>query len=319
VNTAHLRSSTSTHGLTHDLTQGLSPEELAELAETAGDDLPPGLADLIKLMQGQNREVSPGDAKHIEGAFLGDFVIPRGDEQIVVRGPVGYSYVALGAECHWPEYLPARAGFVCPHDTKPPDTRWLKPNESPDGREGNYRQTNSNRIEETWYSHQLILPDDGSKPFVATYGFHGTACPIGKDMLRRASRKAQGQAVGNSVLVKWRMTSRPETGGGNRWFLPVPVIVGRHGEASGPTDDQVRLAIKLRSAFKQGLPIEADPPTPPMPPTLDQDAKPVVVATPRPMITSGRPIIRSVEEPPPHCAYDGPDDGGRDYSDEIPF
>ena len=105
----------------------LTPEDLALLAETAGDDLPPGLADLIKLMQGMSAEMAPTHTKYVDGAALGDFVIPRQDEQLLVKGAIGYAYLVIGAECHWPEYLPARGGFVGSHDMKPPNTRWLKP------------------------------------------------------------------------------------------------------------------------------------------------------------------------------------------------
>jgi hypothetical protein len=196
---------------------------------------------------------------------------------------------------------PGRGGYVGPHSVMPPDARWLKKNESPDGREGLYRSSNDNRIEETWYVPELILPDDGSPPFVATQSFHSTACVIGKDMLRRAARKVMvdGALVSNPALIKWRMTSRFASGDGNRWPVPVPTIVGRFGEANGPTADQVGLAAKLRKAFQQGLPMGEEPPTPP---------SEAIERTPRPVITSGLPIVHEVETPPPHVEYEGPDD-----------
>ena len=238
----------------------LTAADKALLAETAGDDLPPGLADLIKLMQGMSAEMAPSHTKYVDGAALGDFVIPRQDEQLLVKGAIGYAFIIVGAECHWPEYLQARGGFVAPHDTKPPNARWLKKDESPDGREGLYLigvdGRADNRIEETWYVPALVLLDDGSEPFVATYAFHGTACPIGKDMLRRAARKVMvdGASIANPALFKWRMTSRPERGVGGAYYLPAPTIVGRFGEERGPTADQVRIAGRLRKAFKHGLP-----------------------------------------------------------------
>jgi hypothetical protein len=302
-------------------TTSLTPALKALLAETAGDDLPPGLADLIKLMQGMSAEMAPNHTKYVDGAALGDFVIPPQDEQLLVKGAIGYAYMVVGAECHWPEYLQARGGFVAPHDTKPPNARWLKKDVSPDGRAGLYLigldGRAGNRIEETWYVPELILLDDGSKPFVATYAFHGTACPIGMDMLRRAARKVMvdGEPVSNPALVKWRMTSRPEKGNGGAYYLPEPTIVGRFGEERGPTSDQVELAAQLRKAFRQGLPIGEEPPEPPAP-ALDIDDKPIVVATARPVITSGRPVVRAVETAPPLEHDGGPDEGF--YSD-TPF
>lgn len=296
MNTSDLKSSTAT----------LTPEDLALLGETASPDLPPGMTDLIKLIQGVNREVAPGDAKYIAGAAIGDYVVPRQGEQLLIKGAIGYCFLIIGAECLWPEYAPARGGFIESHNVKPADTRWMKKNESPDGREGNYRASNGNRVDETWYTSELVLLDDGSPPFVATQAFHGTAVVVGKDMLRRAGRKVAG--VANPVLTKWRMTSRSESNGKDRWSLPVATIVGQFGEERGPTIEEVRLAGLLRRSLKQGLPIEPEPPEPPPEP---------VERTPRPMITSGRPIVRAVETPPARDHYDGPDDGV-DYS-EIPF
>ena len=116
MNTSSLKSSTRL----------LTPEDLALLAETAGDDLPPGLADLIKLMQGMSAEMAPSDAKYVEGAAIGDYVIPRMGEQLLIKGAIGFACLVVGAERHWPEYLPGRGGFAGPNSVKPPDARWLK-------------------------------------------------------------------------------------------------------------------------------------------------------------------------------------------------
>ena len=124
MNTSSLKASTA----------AFTPEDLAMLGETAGSDLPAGFVDLIKLMQGMSHEMAPGDAKYIPGAALGDYVIPRLDEQILAKGPVGYAHLIIGAECYWPEYVAGRGGFVFSHLEKPSDARWLKPHESPDGK-----------------------------------------------------------------------------------------------------------------------------------------------------------------------------------------
>jgi hypothetical protein len=296
MNTSSLKSSTA----------AFTPEDLALLGETSGSDLPAGFVDLIKLMQPTSAELVPGDPKEVRNAIVGDYVIPRLDEQILVKGPVGYDCLIIGAECHWPEYVPGRGGFVTSHVDKPNDARWLKPHESPDGKEGLYRSTNDNRVEETWYVHELILPDDESAPFVATQSFSSTAVGIGKDMLRRAGRKVAG--VANSVLTKWRVRSRIEKRNDKRWALPEPIILGRYGEPGGPTPEQMRLAGELRRSLKQGLPIA---PEPPEPPAIEAES---VVRTPRPVITSGRPIVREVESPPPiEC------EGPGEFDDIIPF
>ena len=294
MNTSSLKSSTRL----------LTPEDQALLAEAAGDDLPSTLQNLIKLMQPNSPELIPGGPKEVSGAAVGDFVIPCFGEQLLRKGSTGFTYQLIGGEIGWPEYIPGRGGFVCPHDEKPGDARWLKSHESPDGKEGLYRTTNNNRVEETVYGHLLV---EGR--CVAIYAFRSTALQVGKDMFKRASRKAEGDAVGGYALIKWRMTSRPESGNGNRWQLPDPTVVGRFGEANGPMIVEVRLAAGLRKAFKQGLPWALEPPEPPRLDPVPQ------ASSPRPVITSGRPIIQSVETAPPIDRYDGPGD----FSEDVPF
>jgi hypothetical protein len=167
----------------------LTPEDRALLAETAAPDLPPALTGLIALMQPTSPELVRDDPKEVRGAAVGDFIVPHAGERMPFKGSTGYTFLIIGAERGFPEYWPARGGFIAPHDTKPDDARWLRPEESPDGKEGLYRSLTNTRIEETIYIQELVLPADGSAPFVATQPFHSTALPVGKDMLKRAQRK----------------------------------------------------------------------------------------------------------------------------------
>ena len=202
----------------------------------------------------------------------------------------------------------------------------IKRDESSDGKEANLVDIDGNpgnRIEETIYARVLVLPDDGSAPFVVTQAYKSTANRrSGSDMLRRTSRKVDGKDV-NPVTVKWRMTSRLERSGDDRWYVPDPQLLGRFGEPNGkgPTVEEVRLGAQLRKALKTGASWEAplEPPAPPNPSA--QIERQPYERQPHDhrgsiAITSGRPALKSVETTPPVETYDGPDN---DSYDNIPF
>ena len=306
----------------------MSPELEELLAETAGADIPVEMRDLSSLLQAISKELVAGDPKFIPKATAGDFALPRNEERILVKGAVGYSFLNLEASVGYPEYKFNRGGFVRPHDTKPHNAVWHKKGKSSDGKEGLYLVdidgNPGNRIEETIYARVLVLPDDGGAPFVVTQAYKSTAKSIGADMLRRTSRKVDGKDV-NPVTVKWRMTSRLERSGDDRWYAPDPQWLGRLGEPNGPTVEEVRLGAQLRKALKTGASWEGplEPPAPPNPsaqierqPSERQpDDRRGSIA-----ITSGRPALKSVETAPPLEHDGGPDDGpDNDSYDNIPF
>jgi hypothetical protein len=264
-----------------------------------------------------SKEVAAGDPKEIVGAVAGDFVLPRNGERILVKAQVGYPFLILTAWIGWPEYLPARGGFVAPHETKPRNAVWHKAGASSDGKEGLYLVdidgNPGNRIEETIYVRVLVLPDDDSAPFIVTQAFKSTAKTIGNDMLNRATRKVNGKDT-NPVTVKWRMTSRLERKGDQRWFAPNPTLIGRLGEPNGPNTEEVRLGAQLRKSLKQGDVVawEAalEPPEPTPAPASVQRRAPITV-------TSGRSALRGVETAPP-LEHDGGPDDESDY-ENTPF
>jgi hypothetical protein len=310
MTTSNLMSSTA---MTQDL------QEL--LDETAAPDIAVEMQDLSTLIQAISKELVADDPKKIDGAAAGDFALPRNGERILVKGQIGYPFIILDAWIGWPEYLPNRGGFVAPHDAKPRNAVWFNKGKSSDGKAGLYLvdidDNPGNRIEETYYVRVLVLPDDGSAPFVVTQAYKSTAKSIGNDMLKRVTRKVNGKDT-NPVLSKLRMTSRLERSGDDRWYAPNPILLGRFGEPNGPTEEQVRLGAQLRKAFKDGAAWEAplEPPAAHLASMSghEQRRTPIV-------ITSGRPALRSVETAPPLEPYDGPDDrrdGGPDY-EEIPF
>jgi hypothetical protein len=297
----------------------MSPELEELLSETAGADILVEMRDLSSLLQAISKELVAGDPKFIPKAAAGDFALPRNEERILVKGAVGYSYLILEASVGFPEYLPDRRGFVGPHDTKPRNAVWHRKGASSDGKEGLYLVdidgNPGNRIEETIYVRVLVLPDDHSAPFVVTQAYKSTAKSIGNDMLTRTYRKVDGKAT-NPVTVKWRMTSRLEKDGDQRWHKPDPQWLGRYGQDSGPTVEEVRLAANLRKALKTGGSWEAsvEPPTPPNPSaTLERPGGSIAV-------TSGRPALKSVETAPLIDEIpEGPDGPGEDDLKDYEF
>ena len=306
----------------------MSPELEELLAETAGADIPVEMRDLSSLLQAISKELVAGDPKFIPKATAGDFALPRNEERILVKGAVGYSFLNLEASVGYPEYKFNRGGFVRPHDTKPHNAVWHKKGKSSDGKEGLYLVdidgNPGNRIEETIYARVLVLPDDGGAPFVVD-----ASLQVDRQVDRRRHAPphvSQGRRQGcQSCPVKWRMTSRLERSGDDRWYAPDPQWLGRLGEPNGPTVEEVRLGAQLRKAFKTGASWEAplEPPAPPNPsaqierqPSERQpDDRRGSIA-----ITSGRPALKSVETAPPLEHDGGPDDGpDNDSYDNIPF
>ena len=146
----------------------LSEEDRALLNETSAPDLPAEMKNLILHMQANSPELVAGDAKEFPGAFAGDWVLPRDGERILVKDGTGYEFLIIAAERAFNEYKPARGGYVATHLEKPGDASWLDGDKSPDGKAGLYQigidGRAGNRVEETIYVHEVILPGNGSPP-----------------------------------------------------------------------------------------------------------------------------------------------------------
>ena len=68
-------------------------------------------------------------------------------------------------------------------------------------------------------------------------------------------RRISGMILG---LGEW--SSRLEQRGDYRWLLPRVELVGKLGQAGGPSFEQVRFAAGLRQSFKRALPWTPAPP-----------------------------------------------------------
>jgi hypothetical protein len=226
----------------------LRPEDAALIAAVQERDLAPPEPKLIALLQNNSTKM----LEKINGSKAGDYAVPREGEHLLCKAASGVPHVPVGYERFYVEWAPNRGGYVDKHPKKPSDALWLKANESPDRKQGLWRE-NGNRLEDTVFAHLLVLLD-GREPFGATFPFRSTALNIGLDYENRAERiKVENTKLGGAVVSKWRMTSRIERDGDFSWYVPVLTLEGVLGQAKGPTSAEVRLAAQLRQAFKQGL------------------------------------------------------------------
>jgi hypothetical protein len=226
----------------------LTPEDEALIAGVQERDLAPPGPKLIAFLQNNSTKM----LEKVKSSKAGDYAVPREGEHLLCKAAVGVPHVPVGYERFYVEWAANRGGYVDKHLKKPADARWLKANESPDRKQGFWRDS-GNKIEDTVFAHLLVLLD-GREPFGATFPFRSTALNIGLDYENQAERiKVENTKLGGAVISKWRMTSRIERDGDFSWYVPVLTLEGVLGEPKGPTLEQTRLAAQLRRAFKQGL------------------------------------------------------------------
>jgi hypothetical protein len=239
----------------------LSVSDKALISGEAAPDLPSQGPPLIRLLQPNSPELTPGAEEYLARAQAGDFGIPHEGERLLVKGGEGFRFQVIGFSRNFVEWLPDRGGFVAAYLDKPSAAHWLDAGMS---KPGLYR-TNGNKVEETIYCHML------TGGFGATYGFRSTALVVGRDLRDRAQRlKVEGEEIRGMILGKWLMTSRLERQAAYRWFRPSIALVGKFGDPppKGPTLAEVRLAATLRKSFRGGLPWAPEPPAPPAETTL---------------------------------------------------
>jgi hypothetical protein len=303
----------------------LNDEDRA-LVEGDTPDLPSRDRKKIVLVQPTSPELVYGDKRYIQGASIGSFIIPKGDERVPVPS---FTAIAVGFNKRWDEYMPDRGPYVASHDAKPADCIWLDAKRDGVKKTG-YARQNGNRVQEVVAAYLLL-----GNGFGGVYDFYGSATSIGRDFADRAGRlKATvgGSDIHTCTVGMWGFKSRTEQGAEGRYCLPVPSLIGKLGEEGGPTLKQWRQAQYLRRAFKDGTPFIAALEDLAAPTALDT----IMAGPPRPeMIRHGAPS-RAMTPPdigsgPARWDRDGPpappppteEDYGGHYPDEdeqsIPF
>jgi hypothetical protein len=227
----------------------LTAEDEALIVGVQERDLAPPAPKLIALLQHNSTKM----LEKIKGSKAGDYGVPADGEYLLFKAAAGVPHIPIGFERWYVEWAANRGGYVDKHPKKPSDARWLKANESPDRKQGFWRD-NGNKLEDTVFAHLLIVPDNKRPPWGATFAYRSTSLNIGLDFENQAERiKVENTKLGGAIVGKWRMTSRIERDGDFSWFVPVMTLEGKLHEERGPSIDQMRLAAQLRQAFKQGL------------------------------------------------------------------
>jgi hypothetical protein len=279
----------------------LTPEQRALIAGVAAPDVPGKPLPPIKIAQSNSPELldSPDNEMYLEGAVAGGFIVPSREGRIFQPSPPGLRFQVFGWATAWHVYEARPDGSnqrVASHPEKPTDAIWR---EDPTGKRA-CLDDQGNSVVETLGCF-MRLAGTGQ---IGRFDFSKTAKPIGDELATRSQRLSikDGDLKG-SVLGLFQMTTRLKVEGARRWFLPVPILLGKMGERQGPSVDDVVVCAQLRQAFKEGAPL----PEPPEPPAI---AAPPHEARPRPTIASGRQTLASPEPPPsappPTESYDGP-------------
>ena len=258
-----------------------------------------------------NHATSPalviGGSAHVPGAVIGGYTVSLGDERVPMASVL---FQVIAFTLSHPEYTVGlgdgdRGVFVCDHGVaEPSGMKFLKQGERGVAKAGFYRINDGrpgNKVVPTVTAYGLV---DGHG---ISYAMYGTAFKPGKDWVIRAERlRAKAEIDGKieelrgCTLGRFKLTSAIEKKGMLSYPVPVITLVGKLGEAGGPTFEQWLLVKQLRKAFKDGdwTPAEAiDPPDPP--PALEEPQRGSID------VRSGSGAWNNAPLPD---RYDGPDD-----------
>ena len=285
----------------------LTPEQRALIAGVAAPDVPGKPLPPIKIAQSNSPELldSPDNEAYLPGAVAGGFIIPGREERIFQPSPPGIKFGVFGWATVWHVYEKRPDGSnqrIGSYPEKPADAAWR---EDSSGKRA-CLDDDGNSVVETLGCFMRLATGQ-----IGRFDFSKTAKPIGDELATRSQRLSikDGDLKG-SVLGVFQMTTRLKVDGARRWFLPVPILLGKLGEKNGPSVDDVIVLAQLRQAFKEGAPLPELPETPAL-------AAPPRKAGPKPVITSGRQALANPEPPPapPPSEYAGPSE----IDDDIPF
>jgi hypothetical protein len=242
----------------------------------------------VVLVYSTSPEVMAGGSRFVSGAKVGGWVVPQGDKRVPMDTFVGH---ILGFDTSHPEFTLGggendRGVKIHDHGAMPPeDMDFIKVGGGVSKKIGLYpaglvNKTGHYRLGLDGKPHSKVVPTISVYMLVnghgCVYAAYGTAFPpVRDDLVIRAERlrvMAEGEGgkpeeLKGCTLGKFQFASRFEK---KAFECPVPVItlVGKLGDANGPTLAEWRQAKALRKALKEGgdwAPIKEalDPPAPP--------------------------------------------------------
>ena len=234
----------------------LTPEQRALIAgvaapDVAGRPLPP-----IKLVQANSPFLidSPDNEFYVPGAVAGGFVVPHRDGRAFLPSPPGLQFQIFGWDKTWEIFEKRADGSNQRIDSlpeKPSDAVWR---DDADGRRACVN-AQGHAVVET-LSAFVRLAKSGQ---VGRYDFSKTALRVGNELATRSQRLSADGGLKGSILGLVRLTTRIETQGSRRWFLPVLLSLTTLGDKRGPSVEDVLICAKLRAAFLAGAPLPETP------------------------------------------------------------
>jgi hypothetical protein len=260
-----------------NLASKLSAAELSLLKGVGEADLASQGPLGVQLLQSNSPHLVEDSKEYLgELAKAGMYAVPHAGEWLLVKEFILQLIAFTRAYLEW---LAGRGGFVASHAEKPGDAVWLAKGqrhptwdlEDVGVERAGFWRANTNKVEEVISAHGLISNVGLTAPIAGVLGFRSTSLAVGRELADRSQRlRIEGEEIKGIVLGKWKVTSRLEKRDDYRWHLPVVTLVGKFGEATGPTLVDTLLAARLRQAFKQGETWEppGEPPVPPPPPPI---------------------------------------------------
>jgi hypothetical protein len=208
----------------------------------------------VKLLQSNSPELDRRQAKFVPGASAGDYLFAD-RKPPVVNGEKGFRAQIIAMRPAWVEKLPGNAGTVTEHPLRPTDAAWTI-----DGETGRnvLRRVNGNNVEETIFLTIALADEEGrvDHDSVYTMRIRSTGLSAWRNQLVKPLNKksmwieADGVSQPSPVFgVIMRVASESMSNANGSWYVPSFEILGKLGEAEGPTVKDFLVALDMHKAY----------------------------------------------------------------------
>ena len=198
------------------------------------------------VIQSAGKELDPASPKFIPGAQAGLIGLRFSrDESKAVRN---FNFIPFATEPTFNVYEPSvgtvQGGLVNSFKQRPREARWQT--------DANGRRRcmlpDGNIVKESRLVYMVV----GGR--IIAFEAHSSGLTPIYDMLDRCGRfsatlPGETKPTRAPFVSKWCMGVTERREGQFRWFMPNPELIGKLGEPSGPTIDEVRFAQQVRALF----------------------------------------------------------------------
>jgi hypothetical protein len=223
----------------------------------------------VRLLQSNSQELDRRQAKFVPGASAGDYLFTD-QKPPVVNGEKGFRAQIIAMRPAWVEKLPGNAGTVAEHPRRPPDAVWTIDSET--GRNV-LRRLNGNNVEETVFLTLALAGEEGRVDHDSLYNMRVRSTGLGtlktqlikplnkKSMWIEADEVSQPSPIFGVIV---RVASVGMSNANGAWYMPSFEILGKLGQAAGPTVTDFLAALDMHKAIAaQTLPPAPPPALPP--------------------------------------------------------